>query len=223
MESQLPLSADPTGGSAVPKLEPRHRPPAAPPPAPPRGQQCHEATPPPAVFRITASGAQLWRTRTAPGGDFHPNDARLRRDRNRDRLAWPPERLWRMLLPNISLTSSSASPPHGCPGPSTPPTNARATRARSARPASVTLSRIASSAIRHPGRMYGDALSTQPHTSSRNTRPARPVRGCPWKANGSVDRPGGRTPSAICPWTPRHAGPQRYKVTHGGTEKKRPA
>ncbi len=46
MESQLPLSADPTGGSAVPKLEPRHRPPAAPPPAPPRGQQCHEATPP---------------------------------------------------------------------------------------------------------------------------------------------------------------------------------
>jgi hypothetical protein len=31
-----------------------------------------------------------------------------------------------------------------------------------------------------------------------------------------------RKPSAICPWTPRHSGAQRYKVTHGGTEKKRP-
>jgi hypothetical protein len=29
--------------------------------------------------------------------------------------------------------------PHGCPGPSTAPTNVRATRARSARPATVTL------------------------------------------------------------------------------------
>ena len=38
-----------------------------------------------------------------------------------------------------------------------------------------------------------------------------------------TDRPGGRTPSAICPWTPRHAGPQRNKVTHAGIEKKRPA
>ena len=31
------------------------------------------------------------------------------------------------------------------------------------------------------------------------------------------------TPSAICPWTPRHAGPQRHTVTHDGTAKKRPA
>src|ERR1017187_7754005 len=30
-------------------------------------------------------------------------------------------------------------------------------------------------------------------------------------------------PSAICPWTPQHAALQRYKVTHHGTEKKRPA
>ena len=37
-----------------------------------------------------------------------------------------------------------------------------------------------------------------------------------------TDRPGGRTPSAICPWTPRHAGPQRHTVTHDGTAKKRP-
>ena len=41
------------------------------------------------------------------------------------------------------LTSSAASSPHGCPGPSTPAVNTRATRARSARPAIVTLSRTA--------------------------------------------------------------------------------
>ncbi|MDX6417795.1 MAG: AraC family transcriptional regulator, positive regulator of tynA and feaB [Trebonia sp.] len=32
-----------------------------------------------------------------------------------------------------------------------------------------------------------------------------------------------RTPSAICPWTPQRNGLQRDKVTHAGTEKKRPA
>jgi len=50
--------------------------------------------------------------------------------------------------------------------------------------------------------------------------PSVAVRG---KPTVHTDRPGGRTPSAICPWTPRHSGPQRYKVTHDGTEKKRPA
>jgi hypothetical protein len=56
-------------------------------------------------------------------------------------------------------------------------------------------------------------------------RAASPAR--PWpsveKPTVHTDRPGGRTPSAICPWTPRHSGPQRYKVTQGGTQKKRPA
>jgi hypothetical protein len=32
-----------------------------------------------------------------------------------------------------------------------------------------------------------------------------------------------RTLSAICPWTLQHSGPQRDKLTHDGTEKKRPA
>jgi hypothetical protein len=31
-----------------------------------------------------------------------------------------------------------------------------------------------------------------------------------------------RTSSAVCPWTTQHDGPQRYKVTRHGTEKKRP-
>jgi hypothetical protein len=50
--------------------------------------------------------------------------------------------------------------------------------------------------------------------------PSVAVRG---KPTVHTDRPGGRTPSAICPWTPRHAGPQRHTVTHDGTAKKRPA
>src|ERR1035438_5493265 len=35
------------------------------------------------------------------------------------------------------------------------------------------------------GRVYGNARSTQRRASSQNTRPARPVRGCPWKADGA--------------------------------------
>ena len=51
-------------------------------------------------------------------------------------------------------------------------------------------------------------------------RPARPARGRPWKA----DRPSGRTPSAICPWTPRHAGVSIHPppTTHDGTAKNSP-
>ena len=74
-----------------------------------------------------------------------------------------------------------------------------------------------------PGRMYGNARSTQRLTSSRSPRPARPVRGRPWKADGAHRPSQGPDAVAICPWTPRHSGPPRYKVTHGGTEKKRPA
>jgi len=135
-------------------------------------------------------------------------------------------------------TSRAASSPHGCPGPSTPTANAWATRARSARPATVTLSRISRPAIsapafpgrqppaHHRDRQAGctDTRSTQRPTSSRNTRPARPR---PWPSVNQptvhTDRPSGRTPSAMRPWTPRHAGLQRCTVTHGGTEKKRPA
>ena len=110
-----------------------------------------------------------------------------------------PDRLCRTLLPNSSLTSRAASSPHGCPGPSTPPTNVRAIRARSARPATVTLSRTAVPPSAHPpsppvrpgeapgppGGYTGDARSTQRRTSSRNTPLTRPVRGCPWKADGA--------------------------------------
>ena len=49
----------------------------------------------------------------------------------------------------------------------------------------------------------------------------------PWpseeKPTVRTDRDGAQTPSAMRPWTPRHSGPQRYKMTHHGTEKNRPA
>ena len=149
-----------------------------------------------------------------------------------------PEPLCRTLLPNSSLTSRAASSPHGCPGPSTPATNARATRARSARPASVTLSRTPPWPSAHPpspparvpgnrpgrGRTHGDARPTRRRASSRK-HAAGAARPWPSVKQPTVrtDRAEARIPSAMRPWTPQHDGPQRYKVTHDGTEKKRPA
>jgi heme-degrading monooxygenase HmoA len=88
-------------------------------------------------------------------------------------------------------TSRASSSPHGCPGPSTEHPDGE--RAGDPRPPAVTLSRISRPAINapaFPGRPppahhrdrqaeCTDARSTQRHTSSRNTRPARPVRGRP--------------------------------------------
>ena len=88
--------------------------------------------------------------------------------------------------------------------------DALAEQVRFRAPATVTLSRIsrpATSALAFPsrpapgrspgpaGRVYGDARSTQRLTSSRNPRPARPVRGCPSKADGA-HRPSWR-PDAV--------------------------
>ena len=111
-------------------------------------------------------------------------------------------------------------PRTGARGPSTPTANARATRALSARPATVTLSWISPS-HQHtrlprpprprkspgpPGRMYGNARSTQRLTSSRSTATgaARPwpsvaVRG---KPTVRTDRPG-ETEAVRLPASPR--------------------
>jgi hypothetical protein len=92
-----------------------------------------------------------------------------------------PEPLCRILLTKSSPTSNAATSPHGYPGPSSLSTNARATRARSARPASVTVSRTARPAISAPpsrpprpreftragGRTHRDERPTRRQTSSR--------------------------------------------------------
>ena len=135
--------------AGVRKLEPRRGAPAAPSPAPPRGKAANEMEPP-AVFRVAASGARLRHPRPAPVGDLNPDNAVHHLDRDRDRLAGGTRALCRRLLEKSSLTSNAATSPHGCLGPSTSATNARAARARSARPASVTLSRTATLAITAP-------------------------------------------------------------------------
>ena len=231
-----------------PELKPGHRPPATPPPSPPRREARNELKPP-AAFRITARRTQLRRPRPGAVGDLDPDDAVPGDDRDRDRLpgstrAAVPDRL----LPKSSLTSKTATSPHGCPGPSTSATNARAARARSARPASVTLSRTATLAITapalprppRPGKPAGQRADAGKCTlsSAANVKPrTRPPRTSsvarPWsrppsvavRAKPTVPRtaPWPRFPSAMRPWTPQHDGLQRDKVTHDGTEQKRPA
>ena len=97
---------------------------------------------PPATFRLITAGPQLRHSPAAAVGDLDPDHAAGGPDRDRDRLP----RRGRAAVPDAvaeQLTSSAASSPHGWPGPSTPAVNTRATRARSARPAIVTLSRTA--------------------------------------------------------------------------------
>jgi hypothetical protein len=221
--------------SAVPQLKPGHRPTAMLPPPPPRRETRNQLKPPaafrPARYSSGTSGPlrSVTSTRTRPSAALTAT------------VTVPPaapDRLCRTLLPNSSLTSRAALSPHGCPGPSNPTANARATPARSARPATVKLSRISRPATSAPafpgrpdpgkspgplGRIYGNARSTQRHTSSRNPPPARPVRGRPWKADGA-HRPSWQ-PDAVR-YMSVDTATQRstaIQVTHDGTEKKRPA
>jgi hypothetical protein len=153
-------------------------------------------------------------------------------------------------LLKCSLTSTMAASPHGCPGPSTSETNARAALARSARPPG----KRHALPDRHPGH---HRTRPSPVTPPRGTRRAAGGRGDmhaqlrrerqadtiglhgprPWarpclrpssvavRATPTVSRtaPRPRFSSAMRPWTPQYDGSQRYKVTHHGTEKKRPA
>jgi hypothetical protein len=111
-----------------------------------------------------------------------------------------PDRLCRTLLPNSSLASRRRHPRTGdrdrAPGlrtrgrpapapPARPPSRSPGSPAQpSAHPPSPAASAPEKSPG-PPGRMYANAHSTQRLTSSRNPRPARPVRGRPWKADGA--------------------------------------
>jgi hypothetical protein len=219
----------------MPQLEPGHRPPAALPPPPPRRQARNQLKPrPPSAPRPArdSSGTpgplrSVTSTRTRPSPALTAT------------VTVPPaapDRLCRTLLPN----SSPAGRRH-------PRTGARdrAPRLRTrGRPAPAP-------PARPPSRSPGSAAQPSAHPPSPAARPGKSpgrwadARGCtlnsaahvkPEHVTGAAlsvavrgkptvhtDRPGGRTPSAICPWTPRHSALQRYKVAHDGTEKKRPA
>ena len=68
-------------------------------------------------------------------------------------------------------------------------------------------------------------------TANVKPRPGLPLRtlvrgrSVAVRAKPTVPRtaPWPRFPSAMRPWAPQHSALQRYKVTHAGTEKKRPA
>jgi hypothetical protein len=74
-QRQLRLPGTPgRGGSAVPQLEPGHRPPAAPPPAPVGGQPHHQSQPP-ATFRLTTGGPQPRHAQAPAVSDLDPDHA----------------------------------------------------------------------------------------------------------------------------------------------------
>ena len=131
-------------------LEPGHHPPATPPPAPPRREALNELKPP-TPFRIAARRTQLG----VRGPARSVTSTLIVRSPAMTATVTvapgAPEPLCRTLLPKTSLTSKTATSPHGCPGPSISLTKARRhAPAPPARPASVALSRTATLAITAP-------------------------------------------------------------------------
>ena len=66
------------------------------------------------------------------------------------------------------------------------------------------------------------AANVKPERTARLAH-LRATRGQSGPAASTHTAPWPRFPSAMCPWTPQHDGLQRDKVTHAGTEQKRPA
>jgi hypothetical protein len=171
-----------------PELKPNHRPPAAPPPPPPsRGQPGHDPEPA-TVFRVIAGQAQLRCPGAAAIGDLHPDSACAGRHRDSDRLPGKTRAAVPKAVAESSLTSRTASSSQGCPGPRTAPTNVRTTLARSASPATFTLSRTVAPVIsappsRPPGktrraeRTHGKSTLTSAAIVKPNTRRWRATPG----------------------------------------------
>jgi hypothetical protein len=168
---------------------------------------------PPAAFRIVACRTQFRRPRPGSIGDLDPDDALPGPDRDRNRLpgstrAAVPDRITEDLANQQDRVISAR-----VPRPSTSETNERAARARSARPASVTLSRTAALAISAPafpaalapGNLPGSGGRRDIHAQLCRERQAAhcgasadlvrgssvdaaPVRGRPCKADGPAHR-----------------------------------
>jgi hypothetical protein len=190
-------------GSAMPQLEPGHRPPATPPPAPPRGQPRHQSKPS-ATFRVTIRRPQLWHSQARAVSDLNPDHAVSGPHRDRDRLP----RSARAAVPD-TVAEHLAHQQCGVIPARVPraehPAHERAGDPRPLRPPARTAAlAISAPALPRPPREtsgplggHRDARPTRRRTSSAIAAPARPVRGC-------------------------HSGSQRDKVTHDGTEKNGP-
>ena len=100
---------------------------------------------PPAVFRVTASGSRFW---PAPVGDLDPDN--VVRHLDRDRLAGGNRAAVPQTLGEKLAHQQGGHVRAQMTGAKHPLYNARASLARSARPASVTVSRTARPAISAP-------------------------------------------------------------------------
>jgi hypothetical protein len=221
----------------VPQLEPGHRPPATPPPPPPRREARNELKPPGRLPHPGQHGA-VRHLRATAIGDLHPDKTVPDHDRDRDRPARSPTGYAGHYCRTARSPSRAASSPTGdrdrapaderaCdPRPVRPPGHRHALPDLQPSHQRTHLPRPPPPPGNHRGRQAGRTgmharLSGSRQAGTRDRRgPSVAVRG---KPTVHTDRPSGWTPSAICPWTPRHSGPRRYKVTHDGTEKKRPA
>jgi hypothetical protein len=214
--------------SVVAQLEPGHRPPRRRhPTASPGPLRAEPAAASPSRPAQHSSGPRL-----AALGDPGPGHAVPGPDGDRDRLsriAWPavPHAVTGQLRKKRGVirarmpgTGHRARERAGGPRPLSPP--------------AVTLSRIASPITCHPPSRPPGSRNGRTHSGmhARFRADVKPPDNAasaarPWpsveKPTVRTDRPEARTPSAIRPWTPRHAAPQRYTMTHHGTKKKRPA
>jgi hypothetical protein len=231
------------------KLKPCLQPPSAPPaPAPPR-RETRDELKPPAAFRVAAHRTQLRRPRPGAVGDLDPDDAVPGDDRDRDRLpgstrpAVPDtvaEDLADQQDSRVSARGARSRAPQrqmrGRPAPVPPARQASRSPGQPAQPSPHPPfpGRPAPGNRPGSGRTQGNARSAPPRTSSRTpglrgprpwTRPCLRPPSVAVRAKPTVPRtaPRLRFSSAMRPWTPQYDGPQRYKATHAGTEKKRPA
>jgi hypothetical protein len=228
-----PASRRPETSAGARKLKPRDGAPAAPSPAPPRCKAGNEVESS-AVFRVAASGSRLRHPWPAPVGDLDPDNVVRRLDRDRDRLAGGTraampqaigEKLAHEQRGHVSARVTGAE--QSLHERASQPRPVRPSRKRHGlpdRPPSHQRTRLPGRLVpgksRACGRTHADARSTRRQTS----RPDSPRNGHrnPRQA-ATHTAPWPRFPSAMRPWTPQHNALQRYKVTHDGTEKKRPA
>ncbi len=213
------------------QLEPGNRPAAEPPPPPPRREARNELKPATA-FRIPASRTQLRHPRPAPVSDLDPDHTVPRRDRDRDRLpgstrAAVPDAIAEQLAhqqdghvpARVSRTEHPAQERTGDQRPLRPPGKCHALPAIRA-PAFPAALVPGNHAGRADTRMHARLGGARQARTRRQRGPSVVVRGKPTVTPTARQA---RTPSAIRPWTPQYDGLQCDKVTHAGTEKKRPA
>ena len=198
------------------QLEPGHRPPAAPPPSPPRRKARNELKPA-AAFRVTASRTRLRHPGPAPIGDLDPDHGVRRLDRDRHRLTGSARAAMPHAVAEKLAHQQGGGVPARVPGPSTPPTNARATRARSARPASVTVSRTASPAISAPA--FPAALAPGNHAGRRTDTPGCTPDSAAHVKPGHAPGTGTGTPSSGYPHRSLAPIPVRYASVDTATQR----